>query len=835
MNMTLTFEDAAATRLENSGGKGANLALLTQRGFPVPSGFIVSSRAYRVFIGKAAGLADAVRALPYGDPGALRDAADKLKASLASLPLPDGLAGEVQDRLRSFPDGAAFSVRSSSTMEDLASAAFAGQHDTFLNCVGSDAVLDKIKACFLSLWGDRAIAYRHRQGFGHLDACMAVVVQRMVFCRAAGVGFSVNPVSGALDEVVLDANLGLGESVVSGEGEVDHYLVDKATLAVREARIGRKTRMVVARPGGTAEESVQDARAGAPCLSDDDVRRLSELVVRVEKSYGFPQDVEWGLADGALHLLQARPITSIPPRWTRDESAERFPGVITPLAWEFVEGGFHRSLNFSLKLMGLPPFSGKWFGMHGHYIYGNQNAVELYARRAPMAFRSLEELRRALPRIRQAFQWVQELPVTWARDLDRYLLRIGEFNAEPLGSKDLAGVWRFVLAVNELGADYFQPNIAISLTQGVLHRGLHHLLTVALGEADARRLFDDLTAFCETKTGAINKELFELALMVRGRPELEAGLTAKDSRKFVESGGPAKHPEFKARLERFLADHGHREVEFDPYHPTWLEAPWVVLDNVRLILQTSMTPAPAQKERGLKIRMQAADVELANRLPEDLRFFAAEVVRLVRAYTSLDDLEHYQTTRLTLPLRRGLRELGNRLAERGAVSAPMDVFFSRWKALDEAVASDSASGWRKLSEEIEKEKLAYLENKARTPEWVLGQASAPEPAGADALSGIPGSPGTAEGPVFLVLTSDDFGRFPKGAVLVARTTNPTWTPLFYSASALVTESGGPLSHGAVTAREMQIPAVMSVRDCLRKLKNGQRVAVDGASGRVRLL
>ena len=161
--------------------------------------------------------------------------------------------------------------------------------------------------------------------------------------------------------------------------------------------------------------------------------QLTDLLLRIETSYRFPQDIEWGFADGQLFLLQSRPITTIPPRWTRDESAERFPNVITPLTWDFVDSGFHRSLNYSFRLMGFPPFNGKWFGMQEHYIYGNQNAVELYGRRSPFLVRNIEELRAALPKLRDEFRWVQELPVTWARDLDFYLISIGKFMSRTAG------------------------------------------------------------------------------------------------------------------------------------------------------------------------------------------------------------------------------------------------------------------------------------------------------------------------------------------------------------------------------------------------------------------
>ncbi len=841
VNHTLRFDESPATRIEWSGGKGSNLSLLTQRGFPVPPGFVVLATVYRKFIAGADGLADALAALPFHDAAGLRDASQRLQKGLLCLPLPGDATDEIREQLRRFPPGMAFSVRSSSTMEDLAGAAFAGQHETWLNVVGADAVLDRVRACFVSLWGDRALAYRHQLGYEHALAAMAVVVQQMVPSEVAGVGFSINPVNGQLGEMVLNANFGLGESVVSGEGEVDQWIIDKATRTVRSAVIACKTRQVVGAAAGTVEIRTDAARAGQPSLDGTQLAELIGLLARVEESYAFPQDIEWAFAAGRLWLLQSRPVTTIPARWTRDESAERFPNVITPLTWDFVESGFHRSLNHSFRLLGFAPFSGKWFSLSDHYVYGNQNAVELYARRAPFAVRSLDGLRAAIPRLREEFGWVQELPVAWMRDLDHYLITLGRLLAEPLPGKSLAELWRYVGEVNALGAEYFLPNIAISIAHGTLYRLLHGLLQLAIGPADAAGLFDHLMAWCDTKTGQINRELFELAALARASADLERVLNTTPSREMILQGTLAGFPEFHARFQRFLRDHGHREVDFDAYVAPWGEAPWVVLDNLRLILQAPMEVTPAQKERELKLRAQQAEVTLFSKLPPDLHFLFHELLRLARIYTSLDDLEHYQTTRLTPVLRRGLRALGERLVECGALAEPMDIFFAHPGQIEAAINADQAEGWVDLAAQVRMQKAAYKIDQARSPEWILGGGRSLETGGGgagdsgDVLTGLAGSPGVAEGPVFVVLTPDDFARFPKGAVLVARTTNPTWTPLFYGAVAVVTESGGPLSHGAVTAREMGIPAVMSVHGSLTRLGNGRRVRVDGTSGRVQLL
>jgi len=660
---------------------------------------------------------------------------------------------------------------------------------------------------------------------------MAVVVQQMAFCEVSGVGFTINPVAGRVDQMILDANYGLGESVVSGEAAVDHWTVDKKTGGILEEVIGEKATRTVPVEDGVAEEEVPAAERAVACLDPERLGILVGLLLKIEAAYQFPQDVEWGFIGEEAFILQSRPVTTIPERWTRDESAERFPTVITPLTWDLVEEGFHRSLNYSFHLMGFPPYEGKWFGLKDHYVYGNQNAVEIYGRRAPLKLESVDDLRNAIPILREQYSWVQELPVTWLRDLDQYLLAIGRLMAEPLEDRDLVGVWRYVREVNQLGSDYFRPNIAISITQGSLYRVLLGFLTLVFGEADAPGKFDELMAFCETKTGAINAEIFALGREAGADPGLKQLLADSDSRHILESGGLAEFPAFREKFETFLRNHGHREIEFDAYHPTWLEAPWVVLDSIRLAIGSDSDMTPARRQEELKATAQQAEFECFQALPADLHFLFHELVRLARTYTSLDDLEHYQTTRLTLPLRRGLRELGGRLVRMNVIDEPMDVFFARVEALDQAIREHKDELWRGLGTAIREEKAAYLADKARTPDWVLGEATEVIMDG-EFLQGLAGSPGSAQGQAFLVHGPEDFAKFPKGAVLVARTTNPTWTPLFYNAAAVVTESGGPLSHGAVIAREMKIPAVTSVRGVLGILETGQQVTVDGASGRV---
>ena len=828
--LVLEFSDARAELVSRTGGKGASLSRMARAGFPVPDGVVVTAACYRAFAAGWPELEGRAAALPVTDPEALREACATLRDDLLRRPFPSAVADALREALPAAVEHGPVSVRSSATLEDLAGAAFAGQHDSFLGVVGVENVMEHVKRCWASLWEDRAVRYRHEQGFGLTAADMAVVVQRMVDADVAGVAFSMNPITGEARRILITGAWGLGETVVSGEGEVDQWILDKATLAPVESHVGMKLRGIRQTPGGGTEHfEVPGDRREAPSLTEDELHRLARLILRVERHYAFPQDLEWAVLGGEVFLLQSRPVTEFPARWTRQESAERFPNPITPLTWDFTTPGFHASLSHSLEMMGMPPFDGEWFTRLDGYIYGNQTAVEVFAAGHQAAFDDLDDLVAKVPRLREGYRWVQELPVRWARDLDRYLLELGRLGGRDLPGMSLEELWEHVLEIDRVGREYFLPNIAISITQGLLHRLLFQMVAHVVGPGDAPNVYDGLTCHCETKTGLVNRDLYDLALMVRGDPALRERLVDGDRRAFVESGEMASFPDFAERFRRFLEVHGHREVDFDAYVPTWSGQPWVVLENLRLIvLQEGMEdPGPAEQE--LRSRQQVTEREFLARVPDELRTFAGEIIRLARTYTALDDLEHYQTTRLTPPFRAALVEMGRRLVGASALDEPEDVFFLRRATLEGVVER------RITAEDAAREARAAREDHRRRqvgePAFRWGEEN--EVADHEGrLTGLPGAPGVAAGPVCLVHSADDFARFTPGSVLVARTTNPAWTPLFYSAAAVVTESGGPLSHGAVTAREVRIPAVMAVRGAMAALQDGVRVRVDGSKGTV---
>ncbi len=802
MTYVIPFADPLAAQTSLVGGKARNLHVLTQAGFPVPPGFVVTAAAYDAFIAQLKGLAEVVTRFDYDDPDRLRAQCETLRACLVTLTLPPGVVKDLSEALAQSGQGEAgtFAVRSSSTFEDLAAAAFAGQHDTFLNVGGVNAIIERVRDCFVSLWGDRAVLYRHQQGFSQLDAQMAVVVQEQIACDIAGVGFSMHPITGRLDQLVIDANYGLGESVVAGECEVDHFEVDRGTLKVVNQSIGDKCQMHIAAATGAEEAVVPVELRSLPCVDENQIRSIATLIGDVQDHYGWPQDIEWGVKEGSLFLFQSRPITMFPARWTRDESAERFPNPVSPLCWDFMSEVFNQSLAHSLNLMGLPGLQGEWFAWFDNYVYGNQTAVELIASVRPLKARTPADLIEEIPRLREQYGWVVDLPSAWGRDLDRFLIEIGRLSAVTFDDASEVEIWESMNDLMQVAADYFRPNIAISMTQAFLHRLLHMLVEMVVGPEQSLQTLDGLLSGIETKTSLVNAELHELALAARRTPVLCEQLCQQGGQAFWEKRVHDDYPEFASRFAKLLNDHGHREIDIDYREPTWAAQPAVVLESIALVLQGDPNLSPAQVARQQRLRFADTELMFLGSLPEELRFFFRELIRLTRGYTSLDDFEHYQTTRINPVARRAAMALGQRLSARGVLSDPDDIFFASKRDLEMLIASDCSQGVDAFQQAVAQARQSYENAWQRTPSWVLEENSDDE-VDPDALSGLPGSPGVATGSCYVVHSPADFSRFPKDAILVARTTNPTWTPLFYCACGLITESGGPLSHGAVTARD----------------------------------
>jgi len=316
---TKPFSELSSADVPYAGGKGANLGQLTRAGLPVPPGFVVSAPAYAAFrhqTGLAERLDAVLATVDVEDTTALQEAAEEARRAVGESEMPLWLAEAIGDAYERLAEGEAdvpVAVRSSATAEDTASASFAGMNETFLNVHGRDAVIDAVKRCWQSLFGARTIYYRGQRGFSQSDMDIAVVVQRQIPSTRAGVMFTIDPATGERDHLVIEGSFGLGESVVSGQVSPDRYVVEKSSMSilVRSVRPKELTIEVVA-DGGTITRVLSEKESRRPVLNDEEVLRLAELGVAIEREYGSPQDTEWAFdPDGRIWMLQSRPITTI--------------------------------------------------------------------------------------------------------------------------------------------------------------------------------------------------------------------------------------------------------------------------------------------------------------------------------------------------------------------------------------------------------------------------------------------------------------------------------------------------------------------------------------------
>jgi len=348
--LILWFEELGKEDIPLVGGKNANLGEMTKAGIPVPPGFAITAYAYQKFL-KETGIAEKIyqtikeTVTDPNDPKQYEEASKKVRQLIESTPMPKEIEEAIRNAYAELSKKTKMvdvfvAVRSSATAEDLPDASFAGQQETYLNVRGADELLEKTIKCWSSLFTPRAIFYRTQKGFRHEDVLISVGVQKMVNAKAAGVAFTINPVTGDRSQIVIEGNWGLGESVVSGAVTPDDYIVDKKTLKVIDKRIAKKTVEYIRDPetGKTIHAEVPPERQNQPCLTDEEILRLAELAKRIEEHYGRPQDIEWAIDKDLpfpenVFIVQSRPETvwsvKAPPTEEEKETAITAERVVT--------------------------------------------------------------------------------------------------------------------------------------------------------------------------------------------------------------------------------------------------------------------------------------------------------------------------------------------------------------------------------------------------------------------------------------------------------------------------------------------------------------------------
>lgn len=801
-----------------AGGKGANLGELVREGFPVPPGFVITTAAYEHALRSAGQAAGQVPA----DEGA------------AQAPVPEDLRAEILAAYRDLGAGPV-AVRSSATAEDLPGAAFAGQQDTFLNVAGDAALLAAVAKCWASLWTGRAVAYRSRLGIGPAQVRIAVVVQVMVPADWAGVLFSANPVSGSREEMVVDVARGLGEAVVSGRVTPDLYVLDRAGRVKRQH-------------AGNQEAAGRGQHDGGQELSADMLRRLAALASAAAWHFGSPQDIEWACAGGRLYILQARPMTALPPPPVKLNRLQRLAAP------------------FLVEMFPIRPFPLDVTGWMEHGILGMVGRMaDSFGVRYPTVAELLPEedgvvVRLIPPTVRPGLKALA-LPLLFTVRARRF--HLARWTADPrfrdyeasvahqagrdmrqLGWPELRALPRGLMGgmrtIAELRIDYL-PGALLPIAR-------LHLRLALLG---LHRLAADLVAGARTRTTDANDALDRLASLVRRDAALMSVFARLDQAELVaEVDSNPQFSGFRGQLDAFLAEYGHRETATPllASQPTWRDAPDVVLGLVKVLAGGQAAGAEAGRADAAGTGERAADalallhVHPALRKPKRLARMLG-LVRAAQAGAAFREDTHFYGTQLLPLVRRSCLEIGRRLQGAGVLDRPEDVFHLRLEELEGidgdpglgagatgGLGAAQAAGLRAAVAARAVKRAGLAGVPLINPHSVFPDRAV---AAADALvTGTGASSGTAAGRVRVVRSPANFGTLRSGEVLVCPYTNPAWTPLFQRAAAVVVDAGGLGSHAAIVAREYGIPAVMGTRDGTAVLKDGQLVTVDGYRGRV---
>ena len=586
--------------LERGGGKGANLGELMTAGLPVPPGFCVTAAAYRRAVAQAGlggAIEEALREVRADDPTSAEVASARITTLFEELFLPDDLAEEILAAHRGL-GGTPVAVRSSATAEDLPGASFAGQQVTSLNVRGEGELLGAVRRCWGSLWSARAIAYRQRQGFRHDRVAVAVVVQRLVPAEVSGILFTANPVTGARDEIVVNAAVGLGEAVVGGLTTPDSFVLDRATLAVLERQTGRQEVETVLAERGTTERALGTERAAKPTLTEAQLAQLGRVGLRIEHHFGGPQDVEWAYdVGGRLWVLQARPITNLPPlpledvrweppfpgsAWWRRQVVENLPEPLSPLFDElYVREGLERSIDAFMAFFRLTYFrledvtDRPFFATINGYAYSRAD-YKLSWRTAPALLRVTVDEFRILFRDGPAYWREHALPA--------YRTTIERWKAlDPASTPDE----RLLAGVRELALGDARYWIACALvigcakiTDGLLGR---FLAMSAPGRGLTSGTF--LRGFPSPTVDA-EAELEGLAERIRASDELRALVAATPPATLPEALANTPIGEsWLAAVARYLDRYGHQVYNLDFVVPTQVDDPLPVLLSLKAMVQ----------------------------------------------------------------------------------------------------------------------------------------------------------------------------------------------------------------------------------------------------------
>ncbi|MFH8791320.1 PEP/pyruvate-binding domain-containing protein [Streptomyces sp. NPDC017941] len=871
------------------GGKGARLDELIRAGLPVPPAFCLTTGLFELFL-RESGLTAELRAAEArsAPPAAVREA-------VLARDVPEPLARTVLAAYEAL-GRPRVAVRSSAPREDSAERSYAGQHDTVLDVSGDAALLDAVKACWASLWSDRAAAYRAGEAAGTI----AVVVQEMVPADVSGVLFTVDPIGGRPHRLVVEACCGLGEGLVSGRVSSDFFVVDDRTLDVVEERVRYKvTKCAPLAPGRIGMTKVDAADRDAPCLTRDQLAALARLALDVRDRYGAEQDIEWALRDGALHLLQARPITTgprpetsgdarspyLPERlegqpdavrhgtlWSRMDIGEIFVGLMTPLGLSFarhyqdhvhgdcaaalgvrdtgdvglhmgfLQGHVYLNISYTSYLLGqaLPTRDQRHFTRR--FV---SEEVDLAAYENPFGTfpGGMQDLLSAAHWLRAT---ANEMLVMKGRARTMVDARLYEFDRARrldltrMGRRELhAELSRYLDYFHDAHVGYMPYYINAFGFYGILTELCARWLGAA-GDNLQNRIKTDMSSL---RTVASAQEIWAVAQAAKARPRVMEIIEAAPLEEVADRlrADPDGEAFWQAQMEPFLRANGTRgRQEMELTHQRWIDDPSYIFQMIRRYAADGFT---ADDIMGRSRARQEGDArEVLKELPLPQR---ATVEGLISMYALCSELR--ETTRMSMItsiwlVRNVVYEVGRRLVDEGLLHSLDEVAYLDFADVRSYLAGElpARAVFPRARTEERRRVHEYRNRLPEPPLTFVGEhdstrAARPVKDGAR-LAGLGSSPGRIVGRARivedLVWQADEFQA---GEILVTRHTDASWTPLFAIAGGVVTDIGSMLSHSSIVSREFNVPSVVNTKYATQVINTGDMVMVDGDTGVVEVV
>ena len=884
-----TLRNLDEASLEMTGGKAANLGRVASAGFDVPEGFVVTVEAYSRFVSENS-LADVLHqhlsGVDHLDPTSIDNASEAMRRLVEQAKLSDTLIEEIRKEYRNI-GSPPVAIRSSATAEDLPDASFAGQYDTSLNIEGEEDVLEHILRCFSSMWTSRAIAYREENDIPHEQVRIAVVVQQMVNAKSAGVMFTRNPVSENENELMIESNFGLGESVVAGYGIPDRFIVasrdNEFHLVSRE--IGTKDIIIEEKEAGSGIKRVEATfeMSQKSSLEDSEVIQLAKIGKQIETVFKSPQDIEWAVdSDGKIHVLQSRPITTGLSKdktdnilWTRGYADDYWNDPVTPLFFSLLGDQITYIVNIEANaIMGYKGLPNELLKLYKGHAYFNLDVIRTKVINEMPPFIRSDDVLNYFPEGRGAYgkDTMRELPFALKNRLmaeirvmlldgDGGMTKTNEVYMKWTSEVFNPACQTFDLKFNELREDATISEILeiadeLDITMmkhfRMVRYGLpvhtlgmnlilNYLLNRWLGEKAAVAFYPVLVSGLDHKTSETNRRINGLASVIREDKELAERVISASSKEILatlKASGSEKALQFLDMFDDFLDDFGDRGFTREPYYPRWWEAPEYVFDVLKSLVSESHTTSLELNEKKLAAMRKKAEKIAEDHIrgqrygPIKWMLFSM-ILNMARTYIGFRENQRFNLDRWITRERKAYLEIGKRLQELEIAREKADVFFLFRDEIRRIGQGTSKLSKEELGVLIHERREEFLRYENVTPPKFLHagrEYDDPMPESSEGIIGMPASQGRVTSHVRVLNSVEEVAEVRAGEILVVPRTDPGWTPVFSKIGGLITETGGLLSHGAVVSREFGIPAVTNIRNACSLFRTGQKVTLDGNQG-----